>query len=614
MPNWQILEFMNIKKYLLSNREILMNMVNYICNRCEKVFSDKTKYSLHISRKNPCKKTVSASFHVVDDLSDKEEISNHADKDGFSNYCRLCKINYRSENETSTSLIHHLLDKHDIQKVEKTFRFSKKTSGLSIFENEKDAGDVVIIGLPSDKSILFTTTNLHNLQRHKRDKYRNMTSWTYYPCKNIPFFKMEWNHFIKSNVEENDQEYPIDWLESEVSRLLIKVNQQDRVEKNVCLFKESHYYQCPYCDQSVDDLEQMQIHLHSKHRFLKHDSSKLELNPEQEHQLVTVMSDHHIKSITEEFDYICKYCQMEFSSSFLLQKHMKEVCRKSAFGRKEEMIESGDLNITPNLDDLMEYNERLRTENAMLKEALISNQEMIKDSNEILKNSMSYVKTTNIIQNNNIMFNVNDFGQEDLSHIQGEFVEEVIQEMSTNSLIKFIEEVHYGNPRNCNVIIPPNQKDQQNTKLLLKKGDRWVMDDRKNVLDDMITINIERITDVYDEINVKLTEEVQTNFQNYVSGADTKMIRDEAISETESLIKRRQPTNKFLLENARVQQNQFIGGQWNKSIDTQFPAIKMDVGGMSDVQIQNIMDGPPTQIRETPPILQKMKSMRNKKT
>jgi hypothetical protein len=244
----------------------------------------------------------------------------------------------------------------------------------------------------------------------------------------------------------------------------------------------------------------------------------------------------------------------------------------------------------------------------------MSNQEMIKDSNEILKNSMSYVKTTNIIQNNNILFNVNDFGQEDLSHIEGEFVEEVIQEMNTNSLIKFIEEVHYGNPRNCNVIIPPNQKDQQNTKLLLKKGDRWVMDDRKNVLDDMITINIERITDVYDEINVKLTEEVQANFQNYVSGADPKMIRDEAISETESLIKRRQPTNKFLLENARVQQNQFIGGQWNKSIDTQFPAIKMDIGGMSDVQIHSIMDGPPTQIRETPPILQKMKSMRGKKS
>ncbi len=187
--------------------------------------------------------------------------------------------------------------------------------------------------------------------------------------------------------------------------------------------------------------------------------------------------------------------------------------------------------------------------------------------------------------------------------------------MNTNSLVKFIEEVHYGNPRNCNVIIPPNQKDQQNTKLLLKKGDRWVMDDRKNVLDEMITINIERITDVYDEINVNLTEEVQSNFVNYVSGADTGMIRDEVISETESLIKRRQPSSKFLLENARVQQNQFIDGHWNKSIDTQLPMIKMDVGGMTESQIQHVLEGPPMRImeKETPPILQKMQSMRNKK-
>jgi hypothetical protein len=238
----------------------------------------------------------------------------------------------------------------------------------------------------------------------------------------------------------------------------------------------------------------------------------------------------------------------------------------------------------------------------------------MKDQNETLKKSVSYVKTTNIIQNNNILFNVNDFGKEDLSHIEGEFVEDVIQQMSTNSLIKFIEEVHYGNPRNCNVIIPPQSKDQQENMLLLKKGDRWIMDSRQNVLDDMITINIERITDVYDEINIKLTEEVQTNFQNYVAGADQRMIRDEAISETENLIKRRQPMNKFLLENARIQQNQFIDGQWSNSIDTSLPMIQMDAGNMSEKQIMNWMDGPSTQIqmiqKERPTLLDKV---RNKK-
>ncbi len=620
-------------------------MVNYTCDRCEKVFSDKTKFSLHTQRKNPCKKTTSA-LHYKDE---EDEMINHIQSDmminekegdGFSNYCRLCKSTYRHEGDKSNSLIQHLLDKHEMQKIEKTFRFSKKTSGLTLFENETEAGDIVLIGLPSGKGLLFVTTNLHNLQRHKKEKYRNMTSWTYYPCKNVNMFKMEWNHFISSGgdnavkpiFEENEKEYPLEWLDSEITKIVLKINKQDHIEKTECLSKDSFYYECPYCNFFMDDYTMIHSHLATKHRFLKHDSLKFELNPDQEHQLIAVMTTPSIvsrdsgKTIIEDYDYMCKYCNMEFTSSFLLQKHMKEICRRSAFIENassfkkaeylmDQSLEESKISSDKNIGDLIEYNEKLKAENALLKEALISNQEMMKDQNEILKNSMSYVKTTNIIQNNNILFNVNDFGKEDLSHIQDEFVEEVIQEMSTNSLIKFIEEVHYANPRNCNVIIPPHQKDQQNTKLLLKKGDRWVMDDRKNVLDDMITINIERITDVYDEINVKLTEEVQANFQSYVSEADKALIRDEVILETESLIKRRQPSSKFLLENARVQQNHFIDGHWNKSVDTQLPMIKMDVGGMSETQIQDVLDAPPMKImeKETPPILQRMQMMRNKK-
>lgn len=582
-------------------------MVNYTCDRCEKVFSDKTKYSLHISRKNPCKKI--GFIQKKEEHLPEDDIEENVIKvvDSFSNYCRLCKCNYRNE-ESSMTFVEHLLEKHQIRKMEKIFRFTKKTSGVTLFENEKEAGDIVIIGFQSGKGVLFTTTNLHNLQRHKKDKYRNMSSWTYYPCKNIPLFKLEWNQFIKSNVDENEEEYPIIWLESEVIKIVKKINQQEWIEKTECSYREGFYYECPFCHETVCEIEEIESHLIKSHRFLKHDTSKLELNSEQENHLLAIIHDPHSKTELIQRnpieEHLCKYCHTAFVSSFLLQKHMKEKCRRSAFYLENDT----------NIDDLMERNEKLRMENELLKEALISNQEMMKDQNETLKKSVSYVKTTNIIQNNNILFNVNDFGKEDLSHIEGEFVEDVIQQMSTNSLIKFIEEVHYGNPRNCNVIIPPQSKDQQENMLLLKKGDRWIMDSRQNVLDDMITINIERITDVYDEINIKLTEEVQTNFQNYVAGADQRMIRDEAISETENLIKRRQPMNKFLLENARIQQNQFIDGQWSNSIDTSLPMIQMDAGNMSEKQIMNWMDGPSTQIqmiqKERPTLLDKV---RNKK-
>ncbi len=609
-------------------------MVCYECDRCKKEFTDKTKYSLHIQRKNPCKikSDLKTRFDHSEESNDQKEIYHDTvEKEenipketedlSFSNYCRLCKSDYHMSGK---SYIEHLIEKHEIKKTEKIFRFSKKTSGTGIYQDIKESGDIVIIGFKHGKGLLFITSNLHNLQRHKKEKYRDMDKWIYFPCKNIDIFKMKWEALIKLN---SDEMYPLDYLENESIKLLKEINREEKVEKTDCIYREGFYYQCPFCEESDDDLQKITFHFIKNHRFLKYDSPHFELNREQENHLLSIIDDDEFVFRNADNDYHstfrrgskndmiissedtyktdqyhCKYCQMSFLSMFLLQKHMKEVCRKSAF-------HVGDF------EELIETNEKLRLENVILKEALISNQEILKDQNDILKNSMSYVKTTNIIQNNNILFNVNDFGNEDLSHIEEGFVEEVIQQMNTNSLVKFIEEVHYGNPRNCNVIIPPNQKDQQNTKLLLKKGDRWVMDDRKNVLDEMITINIERITDVYDEINVNLTEEVQSNFVNYVSGADTGMIRDEVISETESLIKRRQPSSKFLLENARVQQNQFIDGHWNKSIDTQLPIIKMDVGGMTESQIQHVLEGPPMRImeKETPPILQKMQSMRNKK-
>ena len=141
------------------------------------------------------------------------------------------------------------------------------------------------------------------------------------------------------------------------------------------------------------------------------------------------------------------------------------------------------------------------------------------DQNETLKNSVNYFsKTTNIIQNNNILFNINDFGNEDMSHIDINFIEDIIKQMNTNSLIKFIEEVHYGNPKNCNVIIPTNiPAIQDNNLLLLKKGNKWVLDKRKNVIDDMLTMNIDRMADVYEDLQPKLSKIEKTEFENYVS-------------------------------------------------------------------------------------------------
>ena len=162
--------------------------------------------------------------------------------------------------------------------------------------------------------------------------------------------------------------------------------------------------------------------------------------------------------------------------------------------------------------------------------------------------------------------------------IQDEFVEEVIQEMNTNSLIKFIEEVHYGNPRNCNVIIPTNmavKNEEEN--VLLKRGERWIFDKRKNVIDDMLHTNIDRIAGAYEDMNERFTNMEKQGFEKYVTDIEDKTslgieMRNDAIQQTEEMILRKQPKNTAFIENLHVQQNTYIEGGWKETIDYDIPS------------------------------------------
>ncbi len=569
---------------------------------------DKTKYTMHVKRKNPCKerqKRKNGSDSDDDKGGDSDEGSGSLVIDRrpvLSDVCKLCKMKYNG------LYIDHLVECHDIEKDERIFSFSKKKSGLSCYENDENSGDIAIIGFADGNGFLFITTNLHNLQRHKKTKYRDMRTFTYYPCKNIVEFKKDWMDLIEDESmnedNHNEKKMNVEWMNIMTNKILRRINEVgdvERVEKTDASYKSEIYYKCPFCNHMEDLKMNLNQHLLDSHKFLRHNPSRLELDEEQKDKLLSIIDKvgvgggmTTIENIGVDID--CKTCGIQFPNKFALQKHMKDGCQNVVGNRHNRFYNNNKVE-NEDIYDLIEFNEKLISENKLLKEALISNQEILKDNNEILKNSVSYYKTTNIIQNNNILFNINDFGHEDLSHIENGFVEEVIQQMNTNSLIKYIEEVHYANPQNFNVIIPSsNSTMADNNMLLLKRGDRWVMDNKKNVLEDMITINIERITDVYEEINVNLTEEVQTNFQNYVSEigneSPTKMIRDEAIQQTENMILRKQPANKFLLENARFQQNQFIDGVWKESTDTQFPVIKTDIDGMSQERIMDMMEQP----------------------
>jgi hypothetical protein len=572
-------------------------MVNYHCPTCTKLFTDKTKYNVHINKKKPCKsshdttsmnslqimntenlqKSPVAHQNIANLVENKQETERI-----FSNECSLCKKGYEG------MYIDHLMEEHEIQKEERIFRFTSKTSGVNLYKEKEECGDIVMIVFGNGKGQVYQTKNLHNFQRHKKEKYRDMKELIYYACMDVQEFKKEWNKMLKENRIREDEYIRLEkgWMESKIEQIIEKVHLKIGIQKSIVktesVYKVDYYMQCPFCEINTEKKTEMELHLLEKHKHIKYYKNVFM----QEEHKDKIMNMIEQKPLLLENgngnEFRCEFCQNDFSNKFNLRRHLKENCKN--FHEQIKETEEESILRKEDILNILQYNEKLRNENKMLKETLYTNQEMIKDNNELLKNSVNYVQTTNIIQNNNILFHINDFGKEDISHIGTEFVEDVIRQMNTNSLLKFIEEVHYGNPRNCNVIIPTNMQSQNDEEsvLLLKRGERWIFNKRKDVIDDMLYTNIDRIAGAYEGMNTKFTHMEKQGFEKYVTDIEDKTpvgleMRNGVIQQTEEMILRKQPKNTAFLENLHIQQNTFIEGGWKETIDYDIPSRIMDI-------------------------------------
>ncbi len=592
-------------------------MVVYNCERCKKNFSDKSKYTYHINRTRPCKSfgvlldkeiinqcdIASLKYEkepILENISSKNthsNVANGSNKSGKTAHSSLGKLPvfgeyeleekirkktefitnkcYICKEEHKNTFLEHLISCHDVEKEDRFFSFVKKNSGLSIYQNNENCGDIVILVFDNKKGLLFTTTNLHNLQRHKKEKYNDIREFIYYPCKDIKLFKEMWKEELyKMKIYDDKKKMDVDLMYPCVQKI-IKVINNEECKKNNSEYKSSFYYQCPFCDFKDNNKEHLNLHLDNSHKSIRF-SSNFVVNDEHRDKIMNIIEKNnktiHEKPIQPE-EFKCIGCSASFTSRFNLNRHIKDSCKK-ADTIYLLTLANRNTELKDNLSILIESNKKLKEENEKLKEVLIGNQDIIKGSNETLKNSVNYINnTTNIIQNNNILFNINDFGQEDISHIQYQFVEGIIKEMNTDSLVKFIEEVHYGNPRNCNVMIPTNIPSiQDNNMLLIKKGDRWVVDKRKNVIDGMLTVNMDRIVDVYEDISEQLKPSEKQNFEGYVDMMEAEeRERGNAIQKTEQLLIDHKPTNNLLLENCKIQQNNYVGNKLVGSVELTLP-------------------------------------------
>ena len=247
---------------------------------------------------------------------------------------------------------------------------------------------------------------------------------------------------------------------------------------------------------------------------------------------------------------ICQRCLKKFSSAYNLKRHLqnnKKKCKikgvnisnkkllndfktskshkcnkcKKIFKYKKNFIKHNCYKTKGNINDLT----KKLSEQREILNYLVNN-----NGKKVINNVNN---TMNIMNQNNINITLNDFGNEDLSHINNQFILDIISKMNRSSLLKYIKAVHCDNPYNLNIFLP--NKSQK--LVLIWKNDKWILDNKKTVLDGMIVKNFDRINDIYEKIEKKLPKAIKEGYNDYADNFDKNdKERDEINKDTEYLL------------------------------------------------------------------------------
>jgi|688.fasta_scaffold252820_4 hypothetical protein len=242
---------------------------------------------------------------------------------------------------------------------------------------------------------------------------------------------------------------------------------------------------------------------------------------------------------------ICQRCLKKFTTISNLKRHIKnkkKICKINGVNVSNKImlnqLEKKSEYICNNCNKKFNYNKNYTKHKCQSSITNLSNtlHEQTKLLNNLLNNNEKIIEivnnTLNITNQNNINITINDFGNEDISHITNEFILNIISKMNRSSLLKYIKAVHCDNPYNLNIILP--NKTQKI--ILVWKNGEWILDNKKTIIDDIIVKNFDRINDVYETIENKLPKYIQEEYTYYADTFDNSdKERNEIQKDTECL-------------------------------------------------------------------------------
>jgi hypothetical protein len=500
-------------------------MVLYICRKCKKKFNKVSNYKRHINRKYQCitqvdvnnvdekmekmndtllkinKKlmrmenssmTFDDSSMTFDDSSMTFDDSSMTFDDSSMTfdkspgikvkniiyYCKTCKKKFKKKSYLDVHLKKYCKMNINFNNI---YKFKKSEFGKIKYGTQ--GGDMYIIQTDHDFNNVFKigkTTNLYNrLNSYRCGAVIEPRLYFYYPFKNIK----KADNDIKSLLSKFRVKREIFKCDIEELRKII-LKYQKKVDnckiENEPIIKETDLSECEHCDKLFYTKKEMFVHLEN--------------------------CESYRSSFTNNGEYNCNFCNKNFNHKGNCHRHMKHHCKKKKEKNEKERYKK-------ETDKQNEKKKGEELENEILKKKLEEAEKKIEE-----------LKKSQVINNYNNITLIAHNKQPDLSHLTDKDYLKIMNR-GFNSVPKLIEAIHFNpeKPENQNVYIP----NIKNKYAMVWNGDKWVLNCREDIIDDMYDDNSDLLIDKLEQLEESDTKnKILKKFKRFMSKKEDSNIKN----------------------------------------------------------------------------------------
>jgi hypothetical protein len=266
-------------------------------------------------------------------------------------------------------------------------------------------------------------------------------------------------------------------------------------------------YSCKQCAKSYTKFSNLKDHIYKTHAL--HNRTGV---VKQDREIQPVEKPGKLNQQQAKI-HICKYCNSDFTTSYSLDRHLKDRCKNKPIiitNRQNEKYEISS-SMFQAIFDVFQYNMSIKSgqldtgkttnNSGMFQDG--DNNSMTVDNH--IENNTENNTENNITQNNNLYIreiHINPMGKESMSHISDATILQILNQgvNAVPALAKAIMEL----PENCNIV----ESDKRNHKATVvnRNGDIEIMDLNK-ALTMCATETVDRVDDYYEKFKDELPKQ-----------------------------------------------------------------------------------------------------------